>query len=333
MKKFHKFCVGTIMVLFSLILIWLLVLSGFSTSFISPDGYEHTYLVKDSIALNLLVAAVVFFVCYFFKEKTKLGIWFEKIEKEELLYEKCKRILLLVILALGVLWVLFTQCIPRADQDSVLLAAWGLKVGDYHMFEKSGYLAAFPHQSGLVLLLYLCSFLFGDYNYVAFQLMNAVFIMLTYRELEKISGYFGVKKVTRLAVLLCGILFFPLILYASFVYGMVPGLFWAVLSMRDTIAFCREQHIKQAVIAAVSIMFAVMLKSNYLIFFIGISVYLFFGTLKAKKSKICVSDCMYGHPLYGAVSTCEKVFRSQNRRKYECGSIESFLYCNGIAAK
>lgn len=232
-------------------------------------------------------------MCYFLKEKTKLGIWFEKIEKEELLYEKCKRILLLVILALGVLWVLFTQCIPRADQDSVLLAAWGLKVGDYHMFEKSGYLAAFPHQSGLVLLLYLCSFLFGDYNYVAFQLMNAVFIMLTYRELEKISGYFGVKKVTRLAVLLCGILFFPLILYASFVYGMVPGLFWAVLSMRDTIAFCREQHIKQAVIAAVSIMFAVMLKSNYLIFFIGISVYLFLELLKQKKVRyVCLIVCM-----------------------------------------
>lgn len=73
MKKFHKFCVGTIMVLFSLILIWLLVLSGFSTSFISPDGYEHTYLVKDSIALNLLVAAVVFFCVLFFKGKDKTG--------------------------------------------------------------------------------------------------------------------------------------------------------------------------------------------------------------------------------------------------------------------
>ena len=73
---------------------------------------------------------------------------------------------------LGVVWVLNTRYIPRADQLSILQFAEHLRKKEYSAFGAGTYMARYPHQSGMVLFLWGLSYLWGDGNYVAFQLLN-----------------------------------------------------------------------------------------------------------------------------------------------------------------
>ena len=77
--------------------------------------------------------------------------------------------------------------VPVADQASILEAAAGLKNGNYSYFTPMGYVGKCSNQAGIVVILYYLSFIFGENNYQAFQVLNIIGLLVSYYCLCKIS--------------------------------------------------------------------------------------------------------------------------------------------------
>ncbi len=217
-----------VFVLFFIFLLWLTLVAGTSTAHITTDDSEHTYLVADNIWINLLTAVFFLLVCLLFQKAKSCAFFQSHLLPGSEKSEKLRNILLAVIGAVGVLFVLATQKAPGADQYTIVQCAVAWKNGDYSSFTVPGaYLNMCPNQWGIVFILYLSSFLFGDFNYLAFQLTNVLCLVWFYRSLTKlcddISAESGMPRIGN-GLLVLGLLFFPLILYSNFIYGTIVGL-------------------------------------------------------------------------------------------------------------
>ena len=75
-------------------------------------------------------------------------------------------------MVLAVSYVGMTQFYPGSDPAKVYETAMQWRQGDFSSFDEEAYLFCYPFQSGIVLFLYLLSFLFGEGNFVGIQLVN-----------------------------------------------------------------------------------------------------------------------------------------------------------------
>ena len=252
--------------LFVLFISWLLLLSGFSTSYLSYS--EHTFFVRDSMLVNVLAAAAflaLLALLHWKKDgisaclrRSRLGPY--------LTFDGLKRTILLILLAEGVFWVLATQFTPGADQSAVLRAATQLRMKSSLLFSDGAYISKSPHQIGLVVFLYGLNALFGDQNIVVFQLLNAVGLMVVYKELSEISGMFGMSRRGQLLVAASGLIFFPLTMYTSLIYGNILGEAFALAAIQRELLYFRDGKKRHALLSAVWIALSVMMKQNYMVF-------------------------------------------------------------------
>lgn len=275
-----------ILMLFVVSVLWLFLLSVYGTSHITIDASERTYLLKDNPFIHLLIICIMFAAAFFICRISKFTAFYNALNENEAFYNRVKRILLMCIALLGIIWVLSSQYKAGADQYYVLDAAYALKRHDITMFLKDGYVSKYPNQTGIVFIAYLLSFIVGDFNYIFFQLLNVFFVVLIYRNLSKIAEFIGVSKIGQLLVIVLGIMFFPLIMYSSFVYGTIPGLALSTTAFIYEYKFLEKHNIKDAVLAAAAIMFAMMVKNNYLIFMIAMLLYAGLEWLRQRKAVI-----------------------------------------------
>ena len=272
--------------LFVLFISWLLLLSGFSTSYLSYS--EHTFFVRDSMLVNVLAAAVflaLLALLHWKKDgisaclrRSRLGPY--------LTFDGLKRTILLILLAEGVFWVLATQFTPGADQSAVLRAATQLRMKSSLLFSDGAYISKSPHQIGLVVFLYGMNALFGDQNIVVFQLLNAVGLMVVYKELSEISGMFGMSRRGQLLVAASGLIFFPLTMYTSLIYGNILGEAFALAAIQRELLYFRDGKKRHALLSAVWIALSVMMKQNYMVFLIGMVLYAFLELLRRRQWRI-----------------------------------------------
>ena len=92
---------------------------------------------------------------------------------------------------------------------------------------------------------------------------------------------------TAVGILIAGAVFFPLIILCSFVYGNWIGLMFAIIAVRSEIEFLREFRFRKALSAMIFICLAILLKSNYLIFFIGMVIFAAADCAIQKKPQGC----------------------------------------------
>ena len=274
-----------VMGLFVTILFWLGIFSACSTSYMRADVSELTYFVEDNVWINLAAIVIVIAAAVLLKSIPVVGEYVSCVNKDEDRFLKIRRILLLTGLGIAVFWVLSTQYRPGADQAQVQKAAYMLHIKDYSLFAPDGYLAKYPNQLGLLWFSYLFSLVFGSYNYLVFQLMNAVGVVVIGKTLAEISGHCGCKRTVQLLVILFSILFFPLTMYSSFVYGNVLGLACSLNAIEREILFFKKKRKRDLFLSTILIIFAVQLKSNYLIFLIGMLIYAIVESMMQKKIK------------------------------------------------
>ncbi len=278
--KAYKLYIKTVKLIMCGILLWLISLSFVSTSYITKG--EHTFYLMDSPVFLIVILAGALLGL---NRINKLAC-IKKIKKEledEFKFKKVKCFILITQLISTVLWVLCTQLIPGGDQYRVLEAAYGLDCKDYTMFMENGYIALYPNQIGLVVIYYLLSFAIGNYNYIFWQFFNAICVCLICKALSEIGEKFGLDKVGQLCVLGLGLCFFPLAGYASFVYGTIPGLMFALYAMKFEFKFYESYKWIYMVLSGIFISIAMMFKSNYLIFFIGMVIFALLETINRKR--------------------------------------------------
>ena len=107
-----------------------------------------------------------------------------------------------------------------------------------------------------------------------------------YREFSEVCILSGLSRKISLATVFTGILFYPLIMYCSFVYGNIWGLALSLLAIRFALQFLQQHRCRYAVLAALAILAGICFKFNYIIFLIGILLYAVVETIRQKKVKL-----------------------------------------------
>jgi hypothetical protein len=283
-------------VLFYIFISILLFFSLCSTSHItttSSIGNEVTLYVKDHVSYNL-IAFITLLLLFLAVKKTGLYQFLSEKLQNEATFTRWKRLLLICIFLLGSIWILSTQYLPSEDGDQLYVqqAIYSLNAQNYSMFNGSGYVGIYPNQIGIIALFYLLSFIFGSYNYILFELLNVCALVCIYNELSEFGKLMGMEPLDRLLTLLLGILFFPLTMYTSFLYGNLLGLAFALIALRFEILYFSTYAPKNAFLSLIAIVIAISFKSNYLIFFIAMFLYAAVELFCRQKKKIFLYICL-----------------------------------------
>ena len=138
------------------------------------------------------------------------------------------------------------------------------------------YFAWYPYQSGPLLWFLLIFSIFGSYNILAFQIINALFISGLIGLLLSASEFFGLKDTGLSALTVMFLSCIPLLMYSSFVYTNVVGLFFCVLALVIA-AKALESSSASRSIALLALAYfvcaiGVVIKSTFIIFMIAVTV-------------------------------------------------------------
>nr|MCR4674808.1 hypothetical protein [Lachnospiraceae bacterium] len=260
----------------------LVIMSIMSTCFITSLEDEITYFCKDNVATNILLLIIFFALLVWLK---KWGVW-EKVKgklDDDKTYKRIKWTLLLVVFALSIVWVFMTQFVPGSDQLDVMSSAYKLRHNDFSMMEPGGYLDRWKNQAGLTIIEYLCGSIFGDYNVMGFQLVNCFGLVLLYKKIVDVMEQFGCSRISQVITLSQGIVFFPLIMYTSFVYGNICSIALAAAAFYFELLFLKGQKWQHMVVSAGLIAVAIQVKNNVLIIMIAMIIYAFIMSVKEKQ--------------------------------------------------
>ncbi len=241
-----------------------------------PERLECVYYLNDNFILNLLILAVLLLDAF-------------------LLIRHCKKIKLRTIciglflwtFALGIFWVLSSQCAPTEDSATVTNASVAFAQNDYAVLSDIRYFNEYPFQLGYVffneIILRFAGLFRKPDTLIILEVLNAAFLGVIHLFLVLITEkLLHDRRVTALAAVLLALSTAPLI-SCSFVYGIYPGMMFAVIAMYCEICYLLDNKLPYAVIAALSITLAVMVKPNYMIWMIAMLLIAAVCMLKRKK--------------------------------------------------
>lgn len=254
----------------SVSLIWTMTM--FFDCFISSDDSEITFFCKDNVVVNLIVLVVFIGILLILKKKSVIDRFVEKLNDDDF-YKRLLVIMLRVITIIGVAWVLITQYVPGSDQLDVLSSAYKYGVRDTSFVKADGYLDRWPHNIGIATVERVLAIIVGDYNIVFMQLLNVLGITLIYKKIVETWDKFGGSRFSQVCTLACGIIFYPLIMYASFVYGNIWHVTLALIAFDAEVDYFESKKWIYIVRCAVAIGFAYMVKSSAVIFLVALAIF------------------------------------------------------------
>ncbi len=273
---------GVIIFLFWIILSFFLYISSISIS--AVDSYEVTFFLKDSPLCHILVLVAFLAITVIWNKISFLKNITDALEKNDNLFKALKVILLFAIFALSALFVTASDLSPVSDQKFVQEAVEGFSKGDYSSLLPGGYIHTYPNQLGLLWLSSIFFGIFGYGNFLAFQIMNALCLSWFYKRLSDITGILcSGGKIPQILVLILGVLFYPLQIYCTFVYGTIPGLALAIVSFYHALLFYKDNKKLHCIISIIAICISMQFKQNFLIFFIALFLHSIISALRHKK--------------------------------------------------
>lgn len=256
-----------IWIIFAVLIVGLLLLCIAVTAVI--DSSEDTVFVWNRWWLQLVVlAAALGFSWYAAVRVRKRHV--EKPEGTQNAVAGRGGIFVAAVLAVGgiaaVIWILITRLYPTADQESVMAIAAAMLAGDYSAWEPAGYMDMYPFQNGIVLFYYGLMRLFGTKLHVTLQLINVPFyVIAVYAVYRIVMKLWQDNRTGRIALLLL-VLWFPMSMYTTFIYGTMIGLCGAVVSLWLALEYMDAPKLWKLLLSCIFMALAVLLKSNYSIF-------------------------------------------------------------------
>lgn len=273
---------GFVKLLFAAIVLYLTLLAGFSTAAVSDA--ERSFLYRDSMAANLLCEAA------FLAALALAGrLFMRRYPQERTRDAAARRISRGLMIAMGVLaalLVLTTQRLPNADQRQVFECVRAIVQHDPAPFEPGGYLEMYPYQSGIIWFTYAVSRLFGMENYLVFQCLNALCLLWILKSFLEIADTCGGGSVGGTICMVLSLLFVPLLLYVNFIYGTLIGLALMLSAFRHARRFSAGESGLQAALAVLLALGAVIVKTNYLIYLIGLILWLGVEWIRTGRNRI-----------------------------------------------
>ena len=228
---------------------------------------------KENIPLLVLLVVIVFAVLWLMNKMQ--------------LFERSK---LLLVIALGVITAYCLMLIlvihPQAVNDSKMIddIINQFAKGDYSsLTEKGGYLYIWPFQLGYVGFGQIMYSFFGESNYFAWDIVQLISILITIYLLYQITWeLFEDETVCGImAVISCGALFFYN--FVTYIYGDIISMAPQTLALYFMILFVKSEKIRYALLSAISIAVAVLIKTNCEIALIAIVMVLMVSAIPVKQ--------------------------------------------------
>lgn len=256
---------------------YLFLLSVFGTSMVaqSSDRLPQNYHLPDHIWIHILVIVIILLLLHFLK--AVIFRW------DASTVRRVTFIAAVIYFVFGLALIFATRLHPTIDAASIMRTAQQVLQGDVSAFHRGGYLEYFPFQRGMMLLDIAGILLFGDNAYIALQILNlialiSILVCMTYI-VERVWG----DPIISVLTVLLQLLFLPLFLYITYNYGTMLGIAFSML------AICLAYHAYQDdkywfyVPAVLSMALAVELKSNSLIWMIGLIMALVFSAIRVRQ--------------------------------------------------
>ena len=156
--------------------------------------------------------------------------------------------------------------------------------GDYSsLTDKGGYLFIWPFQLGYVAFGQIMAGIFGKSNYFAWDIVQLVSILITVYLIYKLTWeFFEDKEVCGVSALLsCGALFFYN--YVTYIYGDILSMAPQTVALYTMVLYVKRGRKRYAVISAVSIAAAILIKTNCEITMIALLMVLVGSTFVAES--------------------------------------------------
>lgn len=223
---------------------------------------ESVIYYNDNLFLNLMVLALSLLVMFLLASRLR-----------NIPFRFLKLGLFLWTFALGTVWVISSQSAPTNDSWMVTEAAVSFAQNHFAVLHDDRYFHNYSFQLGYTLFCEICirflSLFQKPETLIALEILNAGFLaVINLFLLLILNCVCKDSRVNLIAAVLLALSTAP-ILSCSFLYGIYPGMAFALIALYCEIRWLTESKIRFAVIAALSIMIAVMMKSNYLIWLVA----------------------------------------------------------------
>lgn len=212
--------------------------------------------------------------------------------------ETIARIAFLWGLVMSVLWIFIANVLPMWDSQDLVYAAEALNMTPEPLsmgkWAPGSYMERYPYQVPIALLLVICMKIAGSNYVIFFELLNCVACAFTmYFTIKYTHLIFKNKTATTVSAILV-MLFAPLILYSTFVYGnllCLPfGLGCLILQKKALDAETTKRRVLLIIASIIMGAIAVLFKSPMLIVALAAAVvYLVWGLQNKKPAYIIVA--------------------------------------------
>lgn len=240
------------------------------------EHIESVIYYNDNLFLNLIILSVTLLLCLVIAKKCS-GI--------RLRYSLS--FLFIWTAALGTIWVISSQSAPSEDSMCVTNASFELAQNNFiSLAPENRYFRNYSFQLGYVLfneLIIRFANIFEPENILYLEVLNAAFLAVINVFIVMINHVlFNDKRVTNLTAAILALSAAPII-SCSFIYGIIPGMMFAVIAVYFEIRYLKESKIAFAVVSVVCIALAMLIKSNYLIWLIAMMLVAFVKLFSRKK--------------------------------------------------
>ena len=248
-------------------------------------GNESVIYYNDNMFLNIV---------YLFISVILICVLSSKLKKIRLSYKLL--FLFLWTFSLGTVWVLSSQSAPTFDSLEIVKAASAFSENDYSILENGVYFKEYSFQLGYV---FFCEIIMRGVNYFTspenvmyLEVLNALFLGAINVFVVKICDMtIKDERVSTAVTLMLALSCVPII-SCSFIYGIIPGMFFAVIAFYFELRYLMEDRLICGIMSVVYITIAVMIKSNYLIWLIAMvlvaGVMMFSRKKYLRDSIICI---------------------------------------------
>lgn len=282
-KFFDGLAKWSVLLLFSVMIVVLTVMSLFGNCMVNND--EYTYYIADRPWVHVLSFYLLLIIIYILRTK------FRKRRCDDRIKKYAFYILMVAYFSCVIVSVLFVSMEPRADQKSVFDTAQAMLYGDYSSFKVDGYVGVYPNQVGIVYLFYWLIKIF-PFGYKTVCVINAVMLVVIYVSMAGIGRILLEKNNKKWLTGIVTMMFFPLTLYVTFIYGNLIGQALSTVAIYYTLLYLNKHNVSSIVVASITAAMSVTIKENFIIPMVGIVIFLFLDFLRTKYKKTVVFICL-----------------------------------------
>ena len=266
MNKLENFILSFINIM-AIIIFAIIIYMAYTSTLVNIDyTNEFPTLVKDNIFINILVILLIILIFYL------LNKFIDKINTNILL-----TIVTTLVVLISIIWIKSSNTTPTADQYTCAYFAHYFNEGNYFGLNKGEYVAIYTQQLGLISLIRIIFSLFGDYNYRAFQIINALALGLLVISGDMLirNMHFNInKKKTEIYYLLLMLLCIPLYIYTDFVYGEILTISFMFLTLWMLLTYLNKHKWYNLLICLIAGTISCLVRRNTIIFIIACTLIL-----------------------------------------------------------